>query len=904
MGVLVGLVAVPPFLVGSVYPWAFAGIEFLVLVTVVLWMSQAMAGRLNLPHLGRCDIRRAITPILLFVGIVAMQMPPLSPGLLKIVLPATYNIYSHSLSGWPGQVTDGSSASAIATGTPNKSIDELGNVHGESAGEQRTHESRADTWRPISLAPSRTRGAALQLLAMLALLSLVTFYPFASPNFNEGNQWFLRRLAAGILMTGLMLAIVGLLQRETWKGKLLWFVTPYGDLAASGGALRVRGPFVDPDHFANYLSMILPLAIVGTLWPNIVARPHSGYGFRVFSGFTAALLAAALLTSMSRGALLGALGSLFVLLLVLLRVKTLERVVTIVSLRRILAPLIAVGVVIALGFLLAGQLSRGHVDLRLHHQAGSDEVSRDSRPHVWWDTLQLVHDFPLFGIGLGCYSEIFPRYQRPPWSPFVWDAAHNDYLQVLTETGLTGASMILAAGLIIGCGIVKALTRLPLRNVLLLAGMIAGVSATLFHELVDFSLLIPANSVLFTIMLGAALRLTMFGGAPRLGNRRQNQIWAGSISIITLLLLIPVCEQGWVPFPYSMVAPANLNEAQRLVSNYPARAQVHLLLLTAAHGLSLPAALDESKKAVWLDPTNPAANDIEAGLLLQMGRTGEGREILTRSIELAPILKYHSYLQQRSSLPTIGQAEQDAIAKGFQLAITKNYTGAVPGYGSFLDTLGRYADEGAIYREAGDAETNQRRKVSLLVQAGEAYAEARQPDVAETVFKQAVTANPASTEPYIELCDLVYRPEKQTGRARALVDSGIKAGADPALLYEALAGVDEAAGAIDQAIANMAQALAYKPSNAATSVSLARLYLKQGNPAKAIEAMRQASALEPDSASSAFALAQMEERNYEYYGALHDYSQAVALDPGNSLYGSAYQALKRRVAAAPPSESR
>jgi tetratricopeptide (TPR) repeat protein/O-antigen ligase len=821
------------------------------------------------------------------------------------VSPATYDIYSHSLPGWPGNAPDGALANASAASTLNNSADEVSKGREGSLGEQSSHPGLADTWLPISLAPSRTCGAALQLLVMVALLSLVAFYPFASPNFNEGSQWFLRRLAVGTLVTGLTLVVVGLLQRETWNGKLLWFITPYGDLTASGGALRVRGPFVDPDHFANYLSMILPLAIVGTLWPNVVGRPHSGYGFRIFSGFTATLLAAALLTSMSRGALLGTLVSLLVLLLVLLRVKALERAVSIVSLRRILLPLAATSVVIVLGFLLAGQLSQGHVDLRLHHQAGSNEVSRDSRPHVWWDTLKLIRDFPLTGIGLGCYSEIFPRYQRPPWSPFVWDAAHDDYLQVAAETGLIGAAMVVAAGLIISYGIVKALSRLPLRNVLFLASMTAGLSATLFHELVDFSLQIPANAILFTILLGAALRLTMFGGAPRLANRRKNQAWACGIFILALVLLIPVCRQGWVPFPYNIKAPANLDEARQLVLKYPARAQTHLLLLTVGKGgLSLRPALDESKRAAWLDPTNPVANDVKAGLLLQMGRTSEGRETLSRSIQMAPVLKYHSYLRQRLRILAIGQAEREAITRGFRQAIADNYTGAVPGYGNFLDTLGKFADEAALYREAGDAETNRPRKVSLLVQAGEAYAEAQQLSLAENTLKQAVTADPANTEPYVQLCDLIYRPERQTGRARELIDAGIEADADPSSLYKALARVNEAAGETDQAIANLTQALTYKPSDAATNANLALLYVKQGNPAKAIEAMRQASALEPGSASRSFALAQMEESNYEYYAALHDYSQALVLDPADPRYGSAYQALKQRIAAAVPSDDK
>ena len=905
MGVIVGLVLVPPFLVGSVYPWAFASIEFLVLVTVVLWMSQAMTGRLNLPRPRRCDNHGAILPVLLFLAIVATQLAPLPPGLLKIVSPATYNIYRQSLQGWPQHSADSTLATTALAARPNNSASDVNTDRAESLDKRDGDSPQTNTWLTISLAPSRTRGAALKLLAMTALLSLVTFYPFASPNFNEGNQWFLRRLAVGILVTGLMIAVVGLLQRETWNGKLLWFITPYGDLTASGGALRVRGPFVDPDHFANYLSMIMPLAIVGTLWPNVVGRPHSGYAFRVFSGLTVTLLAAALLMSMSRGALLGTLVGLFVLLIVLLRVKNLERAVSVVSIQKILLPLLGASSVIVLGFLLAGHLSQGHVDLRLYHQAGSNELSRDSRPHVWRDTLKLVRDFPFTGVGLGSYSEIFPRYQRPPWSPFVWDATHNDYLQIVAETGLTGAAMMVMAGLIISYRMAKALSRLPLRNVLLLAGMIAGVSATLFHELVDFSLQIPANAILFIIMLGAALRLTMFGGAPRLANRRQNQVWAGGISIFALLLLIPVCRQGWVPFPYNIMAPDNLNKARQLVLKYPARAQTHLLLLTVAGGaLGLPAALDESKRAVWLDPTNPMANDIEAGLLLQMGRASEGREALARSIQMAPVLKYHSYLQPRSKILGIGQADQQAIARGFQQAIANNYTGAVPAYGNLLDALGRFTDEAALYHEAGNTETNRQRKVSLLIQAGKAYAEAGQLSLAEDALKRALTADPADAEPYVQLCDLVYRPERQTSRARELIKAGIGADADPSSLYKALARVNEAAGETNQAIANLALALTYKPSDSATNAKLAGLYLKEGNPAKAIEAMRQASALEPDSASRSFALAQMEERNYEYYAALHDYSLAVSLDPADPQYGSAYQKLKQRIAAATPSEDK
>jgi tetratricopeptide (TPR) repeat protein len=900
MSIILLMAGVPPFLVGSVYPWAFTGIEDLVLAGLLVWMLLVIMGRVELPRLADCGIHRAIPLVLLFASIAAMQLVPVPPALLKAFSPATYDIYKHCLPGWPATSPYSSLPDEI-TKSNRAAIGQRMVLTKDISAESASRPPIASIWRTVSLAPSRTQVAGLKFAAMTILLAIVTFYPFASPHFNEGNEWFARRLVAGMLVTGFLLAAVGLLELETWNGRLLWLITPYSELTAGGDTLRARGPFVDPDHYASYLGMIMPLAIVGTLWPRIVAEPKSAYGFRLFSGFTAALLAAAMLMSMSRGALVGSLVSLAVLLLVLFRSKTLDRDVTIVSLRKILFPLLTASVVIALGVALAGTLSRGQVDVRWHARNGSSEVSRDSRPQVWLDTLKLVREFPLTGVGLGCYGEIFAHYQRPPWSPFVWDAAHDDYLQLAVETGIPGLMMLLAAGLIVGHRIAISLPRLPLKNVLTLAGLIAGLSGPLFHELVDFPLQIPANATLFAIMLGATLRMTMFGGAPRIIDRRINQGVASGVSAVALFLIVQACRQGWVPFPYDVKVPANVDEARQLILRYPARAQTHLLLIRAGSNQLAPADnLEESETAVWLDPTSPFANDIEAGLLLQTGHTTDGLTALSHSIWMAPSLMYHSYLSQRGSILALGPSEQEAITSGFKEAVASDYVGAVPAYGNYLDALKRFGDEGALYIEAGKRETVRNRKVALFIQAGEAYAAGQQLAFAEDAFEKASIAGPSDARSYVQLCSLVYGPLRQSKRAEEAIQTGIESGADPFSLYQALAYMYEQIGDTAFAVARLQKALTFRPSDAAANALLARLYLKEHDPEKAVEAMRQAAEEEPGSAERWFILAREEEENYDYFAALSDYSRAVALNPADATYGMAYQSLKERVASAAP----
>jgi O-antigen ligase len=83
--------------------------------------------------------------------------------------------------------------------------------------------------------------------------------------------------------------------------------------------------------------------------------------------------------------------------------------------------------------LLVGPGGRAQTDARAMETVTQESLA--SRMELAASSLAMLRDFPLFGVGLGCWPEVFPRYRQPPWSPTFWNATHNDYVQMATETG-------------------------------------------------------------------------------------------------------------------------------------------------------------------------------------------------------------------------------------------------------------------------------------------------------------------------------------------------------------------------------------------------------------------------------------------------------------------------------------
>lgn len=150
-----------------------------------------------------------------------------------------------------------------------------------------------------------------------------------------------------------------------------------------------------------------------------------------------------------------------------------------------------------------------------------------SRWGAWQDTIRIIRDFPVFGTGLGTYGQAMLVYQTAG-RPRMYAQAHNDYLQLLAEGGALVAVPVAAVAVVIGLALRRRLEAGaddPF-TYWIRAGAIAGLAGIAAQSVVEFSLQMPGNTVLFVTLLAIALhrsrlRVTMVDRAAQ--RRRSSQ---------------------------------------------------------------------------------------------------------------------------------------------------------------------------------------------------------------------------------------------------------------------------------------------------------------------------------------------------------------------------------------------
>ncbi|MDC9824651.1 O-antigen ligase family protein [Devosia sp. ZB163] len=133
---------------------------------------------------------------------------------------------------------------------------------------------------------------------------------------------------------------------------------------------------------------------------------------------------------------------------------------------------------------------------------GSLESSADVRLDLYAQVIEMIMARPWIGYGGGSFELAYPLFHQLPVSPdLVWDRAHNSYLALFAELGVVAGGAVLV---LLGLALVRVLSRLakaraewPARAAALGVIIVAAV-----HSLVDFSLEIQANTILFLLIVG------------------------------------------------------------------------------------------------------------------------------------------------------------------------------------------------------------------------------------------------------------------------------------------------------------------------------------------------------------------------------------------------------------------
>lgn len=108
---------------------------------------------------------------------------------------------------------------------------------------------------------------------------------------------------------------------------------------------------------------------------------------------------------------------------------------------------------------------------------------------------------PLLGTGLGTYDELYRRLMPGAFTLYF---AHNDYIQLLAETGLMGVGTAVAlAGVLVRR--VRGFLHQPYdADTAICAAAWASLAAIAAHSAFDFNLQVPANGFLAAVVAGLA----------------------------------------------------------------------------------------------------------------------------------------------------------------------------------------------------------------------------------------------------------------------------------------------------------------------------------------------------------------------------------------------------------------
>ena len=303
------------------------------------------------------------------------------------------------------------------------------------------------------------------LLTYLIILFLIS-QAYTRTHHWRGYVWFLMSL-------GFFVSIFGILQYLTFNGKLYWLrVMRYGGIPF--------GPYVNRNHFAGFAEMVIPMALV----PLVLGKVRRERIFLV--GLFTLVPIVALFLCASRGGIVSFAVELLILLLLLL-------VRRVHSKHMMLGGLVVLCAVMAVSWIGVKQVLERFAGIQ------SLEVSTGKRTAMRRDTWRLFLDHPLLGTGLGTFEMVFPPYDSL-YDGKIANHAHNDYLEVLAETGLLGG---LCCAWFLGAVIWNSLKGMAelgssFGSALNLTGLLA-CSGILVHSLVDFNLHIPANALLFFV---------------------------------------------------------------------------------------------------------------------------------------------------------------------------------------------------------------------------------------------------------------------------------------------------------------------------------------------------------------------------------------------------------------------
>lgn len=293
------------------------------------------------------------------------------------------------------------------------------------------------------------------------------------------------------------------------------------------------------------------------------------------------------------------------------------------------------------------------------------ESSMSGRVEYWKTAVKMWKDHWFTGTGIGTFATISPRYQT---TAFYSRHAHDDYLEMLAETGVAGLAGFLSfLFLVIAYG-VRVLRELKKRPkiifegydapgvYLLMASLLLSLSGFLLHALIDFNWEIMANrtmALLLTMMI-IALSGMVAKVSPSSGKIKISLIRFAHPAIIGSVMVLVIVQGFWLPRitiaesyfalaedPFETNLSRQIEYAENSEENFPYQSKYALFLAAAyeKRGLmtgnnnDMERAIKNGNMALKLAPLLPESHARQADLLSAQGKNNEAEAEWFAAIE-------------------------------------------------------------------------------------------------------------------------------------------------------------------------------------------------------------------------------------------------------------------------------
>ncbi len=428
-------------------PLAFATVEHWSLMTVEVLSSVAflfMFVRLKGVGLRFLSVP-GLAPLLLILAFMLVQLVPLPASVIRLVAPGNWEVYRL--------------------------------IYEQGGGLD---------WIPLSV----NQKATLQ--EFLRIASYTVFYILTIQLLRSRKR--IKNTLKFVVVLAIFIALVAILQQFTADNHIYWFrAVP----SRSPG-----GPWVNINQYAAFMAAMSPLVLGLLLFYRPLADDRDGLREQIVAFFASPhsslyplfgvgfiLMILSVFISLCRGGIITiVLSMLLFVLLVSYKRRSFRNATLWASL------LIALLFVTWFGW-------QPIID-RFGTTFNAAGEILDGRMTVWSDCLSIIKDFPLFGAGFGTFNDIYPSYKTIPLD-IVFDHAHNDYLELLTDGGVI--AFILAAWFCLTVllhGWQKIRQRGDRFAVLVGISCFTSIFALLIHSIFDFNLHNGAVGLYFFFLCG------------------------------------------------------------------------------------------------------------------------------------------------------------------------------------------------------------------------------------------------------------------------------------------------------------------------------------------------------------------------------------------------------------------